>query len=93
MNCTCPICRKGVRVTVEQVFEAERQWLGPIGIRILGRMDWCDPSFLRSVLAEMADLGILIVMKDRPLQQLHPIPIYLLARLTVPVELRKRGVQ
>jgi hypothetical protein len=90
MNCTCPICRKGVRVTVEQVFEAERQWLGPIGIRILGRMYWCDPSFLRSVLAEMADLGILIVMKDRPLQQRNPIPLYLLARLTVPAP-RKRG--
>ncbi len=92
MNCDCPICRRGLRLAIEQIFVAERAWLGAIGIRILGKIDWVTPEFLRSVLREMTDLGILIMMLDHPKAQRNPIPIYMLARLTVPAEARKRGV-
>ncbi len=91
MNCDCPICRRGLRLAIEQIFVAERAWLGAIGIKILGKLDWVSPQFLCSVLGEMQRLGILIVMLDHPKQQRKPIPIYMLARLTVPAEARKRG--
>ena len=90
-HCECPICRRGLRITIEQVFEAERCWLGAIGIYCLGRLTWVTPEFFRDVLHEMRDLGILIEMLDHPKQQRHPIPIYMLARLTVPAASRKRG--
>ncbi len=91
-HCQCLICRKGLRITITQILEAERCWLGEIGIRVLGRLDWATPEFTRSVLREMVDLGLVIMMLDHPKAQRHPIPIYLLSRLTLPAESRKRGV-
>ena len=90
-NCLCSMCRRGVRLAIEQTFLAERIWLGEIGLRFFGRMDWCTPALLRYVLSEMRDLGILIEMRDYPWTQREPISMYMLARLTVPAECRKRG--
>jgi hypothetical protein len=83
-NCLCPMCRRGVRVAIEHTFEVERRWLGEIGLRVFGRFDWCTPALLRWVLWEMRDLGILIEMRDHPMAQRDPIPMYMLARLTLP---------
>jgi hypothetical protein len=91
MNCTCLLCRKGVRITVTQVFEAERRWLGPISIRALGRMAWVERDFLEAVLAEMVQLGTLILMLDHPKAQRKPTAVYLLTRLTVPTRSRMGG--
>lgn len=91
INCLCPVCRRGVRLAVERTFEVERRWLGKVGVRFFGVLDWVTPALLDIVLAEMCERGILIEMLDHPGQQRRPISMYMLARLTVPVEFRKRG--
>lgn len=89
--CACPMCRRGVRLLIEETFLRERCWLGRIGIAIIGRLCWVPGKLLAEVIDEMCDLGILIEMVDRPKEQKNPIPMYILARLTVPVKARKRG--
>lgn len=90
--CTCPICRRGLRLMIEQTLLTHRRWMGEIGIRIHGRLDWAPLDFIREVLDEMCQLGILIRQLDHPKQQRNPISLYLLARITLPTPARKRGV-
>lgn len=69
---------------IERTFLAEQRWMGEIGLRIHGRLEWAPSEFLRSVLTEMRDQGILIEQRDHPRQQRNPISIYYLTRLTMP---------
>ena len=83
-NCLCPMCRRDVRLAIERTFEVERRWLGEIGLRVVGRMEWVTPALLRWVIYDMRQQGLLIELRDHPAQQANPISMYLLARLTLP---------
>jgi hypothetical protein len=90
-NCLCPLSRRDVREAIERTFEVERRWLGEIGLRVLGGIDWCTPALLRWVLLDMRQQGLLIELRDHPGAQRDPISMYLLSRLTLSRRCEKRG--
>jgi hypothetical protein len=75
--CKCSLCRRSIRLRIEQAFTREPRWMGEMTIRFHARLSWVPVRLYRSILAEMVLLGLVLKSSD-PADE---FPRYLLSRL------------
>jgi len=81
------MCRRGIRLLIESVWQQHPRWMGVFTARYEGRLGWYPWPLYREVFTEMVALGILI----RSYQAGDDYPCYMLAKLTLPAGAAGKG--
>ena len=90
--CTCPLCRRGLRLRIVDACRRERRWVGFWTIRIVAGLGWVPVEFYREVLDEALQMGLLIRMEGGDAPGDPGFPTYLASALAAPAPAaRKRG--
>ena len=85
--CACRVCRRTIRDDIATMFRARRRFMGFWTVRFHAHLGWVPVGDYRTIFQEMIALGLLTEIRDPEAEY----PVYILSRITLPANLRKRG--